>query len=82
MTLKLSVRQLNPADTGPNRERSRDQHRPAPLIPCLAFGDNRRRRSFALAVVASVLRTAGDAQESEHHSHCKLSFFMMILPLA
>ena len=39
-----------------------------PLTACLAFGNDRRGRgrSFSLA---DVLRTAGDAQESEHRGH-------------
>ena len=62
---------ISPADTSLNREIHKGTNTAAgPSIPCLAFGDN-RRRGFALAVVTSVLRTASDAQEREHRSHCK-----------
>src|SRR5215469_1521461 len=48
---------------------------PGPSIPCLAFGDNRRRRSLALAVVPVVLpvvlRAAGDAQKCKHRCYWK-----------
>src|SRR5215831_10584191 len=48
---------------------------PGPSIPCLAFGDNRRRRSFTLAIVPvvlpGVLRAAGDAQKCKHRCDWK-----------